>query len=37
NIRKANTEPLLRLNVEAVGDKALMEEKQNELLKIIRE
>lgn len=37
NIRKSNTEPLLRLNVEAVGDKALMEEKQNELLKIIRE
>lgn len=36
NIRKSNTEPLLRLNVEAIGDKALMEEKQAELLKIIR-
>ena len=36
NIRKSNTEPLLRLNVEAIGDRALMEEKKNELLKIIQ-
>lgn len=36
NIRKSNTEPLLRLNVEAVGDKGLMESKKEELLKIIR-
>lgn len=32
NMRKSNTEPLLRLNVEAVGDKALMEQKRDELL-----
>lgn len=32
NIRKSNTEPLLRLNVEAVGDKALMEQKRDEFL-----
>ncbi|OGY93129.1 MAG: hypothetical protein A3H70_05680 [Candidatus Komeilibacteria bacterium RIFCSPLOWO2_02_FULL_48_11] len=32
NMRKSNTEPLLRLNVEAVGDKALMEKKRDELL-----
>ncbi len=36
NIRKSNTEPLLRLNVEAVGERALMESRQAELLKIIR-
>jgi len=32
NMRKSNTESLLRLNVEAVGDKALMEQKRDELL-----
>lgn len=36
NIRKSNTEPLLRLNVESKGSKELMREKTNELLKIIR-
>jgi len=36
NIRKSNTEPLLRLNVETRGDRGLLEEKTNELLAIIR-
>ena len=35
NVRPSNTEPLLRLNVEAKTDE-LMEEKRDELLKIIR-
>ncbi len=35
NVRCSNTEPLLRLNVESRGDKALMEEKTAELLRII--
>lgn len=35
NIRKSNTEPLLRLNVETRGDKDLLEKKTNELLAII--
>lgn len=37
NIRKSNTEPLLRLNVESKGSKELMQKKTDELLKIIRE
>jgi len=36
NIRPSNTEPLLRLNLEA-KNKALMKSKKNELLKLIRE
>ncbi len=36
NIRKSNTEPLLRLNVESRGNQALLEEKTAELLQIIR-
>ncbi|KAB2889790.1 MAG: phosphomannomutase [Desulfobulbaceae bacterium] len=36
NIRKSNTEPLLRLNVEARGDKALLEGKLAELRQLIR-
>ena len=32
NIRKSNTEPLLRLNVESRGDMALMQAKTEELL-----
>lgn len=36
NIRKSNTEPLLRLNVESRGDIRLLEEKRDELLHIIR-
>jgi phosphomannomutase len=36
NIRKSNTEPLLRLNVESRGDIDLLREKTAELLKFIR-
>lgn len=36
NVRLSNTEPLIRLNVEAKGDHKLMEEKTKELLDIIR-
>jgi phosphomannomutase len=36
NIRKSNTEPLLRLNVETRGDTELLEAKTKELLEIIR-
>ena len=35
NVRKSNTEPLLRLNVESRGDHALMETKTEELLQLI--
>ena len=35
NVRKSNTEPLLRLNVESRGDRALMEQKTAELLALI--
>jgi len=37
NLRKSNTEPLLRLNLETRGDKVLMEQKTTELLALIRE
>ena len=37
NVRKSNTEPLLRLNVESRGDRELMEKKTAELLGIIAE
>ncbi|WP_136807939.1 phosphomannomutase [Desulfosediminicola flagellatus] len=37
NVRKSNTEPLLRLNVESRGDVALMEQKTAELLKLIQQ
>jgi phosphomannomutase len=36
NIRKSNTEPLLRLNVESRGNVALLQEKTEELLQLIR-
>ena len=36
NIRKSNTEPVLRLNVETRGDAALLEAKTAELLSLIR-
>jgi len=36
NIRKSNTEPLLRLNVESRGDVKLVREKTAEILKLIR-
>ena len=35
NIRKSNTEPLLRLNVETRKDAALLEEKTREILNLI--
>jgi len=35
NVRPSNTEPLLRLNLEATS-AALMEEKRNEVLALIR-
>lgn len=36
NLRMSNTEPILRLNVESKNDEALMKEKTDELLKLIR-
>lgn len=36
NVRESNTEPIIRLNVESKGDIKLMEEKTEELLKLIR-
>lgn len=36
NIRKSNTEPLLRLNVETRGDSELLEQKTQELLSFIQ-
>ncbi|MBW2470732.1 MAG: phosphomannomutase [Deltaproteobacteria bacterium] len=35
NVRKSNTEPVLRLNVESRGDRGLMETKTRELLQLI--
>jgi len=35
NVRKSNTEPVLRLNVESRGDRTLMEAKTGELLGLI--
>ena len=36
NLRGSQTEPFIRLNVDARGDKTLMETKRDELLAIIR-
>jgi len=36
NVRKSNTEPLLRLNVESRGNAQLLKEKTEELLRIIK-
>ena len=36
NLRGSNTEPLLRLNVESRGDAALMEQRRDEILGLIR-
>lgn len=35
NLRKSNTEPLIRLNLEARGDEELMRQKTDEILKLI--
>ena len=37
NLRKSNTEPVLRLNVETRGDRDLLKQKTAELLAFIRE
>jgi phosphomannomutase len=37
NLRKSNTEPVIRLNLETKGDQALMEQKTQELLELIRQ
>lgn len=37
NIRSSNTEPLLRLNIETRGDVALMEEKRDLLIELIKQ
>ncbi|GFE63988.1 phosphomannomutase [Litoreibacter roseus] len=37
NLRQSNTEPVLRLNVEAKGDRALLDQKVAEISKLIRE
>ena len=37
NVRASNTEPVLRLNVESRANEKLMQEKTQELLKLIRE
>ncbi len=36
NLRKSNTEPVLRLNVETRGDEALLRQKTDELLDLIK-
>ncbi len=36
NLRSSNTEPLLRLNVESRGDRALMEDRTQEILRLVR-
>ena len=37
NLRKSNTEPLVRLNVETKGDETLLKEKTNELMLLIKQ
>ncbi|TAJ02085.1 phosphomannomutase CpsG [Pectobacterium versatile] len=37
NLRSSNTEPVVRLNVESKGDHALMNEKTNAILKLLRQ
>ena len=37
NIRKSNTEPVIRLNVESRNDTKLMEQKRDELLSFIKQ
>jgi len=37
NLRMSNTEPLLRLNVETRGNRALLEDKTQELLRFLQE
>ena len=37
NLRKSNTEPLVRLNIETRGDHELLKEKTEELKKLIKD
>jgi len=37
NLRASNTEPLLRMNVETRGDQALMEQRRDEILDLIKD
>ena len=37
NLRKSNTEPLVRLNIETRGNKELMDKRADEILKILDE
>lgn len=37
NLRKSNTEPVIRLNVETRGDRVLMDDKTQDLLALIRQ
>ena len=37
NLRKSNTEPLVRLNVETKGDETLLKENTNELMLLIKQ
>ncbi|MBE2894397.1 phosphohexomutase domain-containing protein [Spirabiliibacterium falconis] len=37
NLRSSNTEPVVRLNLETRGDKALMEQKTKEILDLLRQ
>ena len=37
NLRKSNTEPLVRLNLETIGNKALLKEKVQELENVINQ
>ena len=36
NLRPSNTEPLIRFNMETRGDRALLEEKEKEVMDFIR-
>ena len=36
NLRKSNTEPLVRLNIETRGDRALLKEKTEEFKTLIK-
>jgi phosphomannomutase len=36
NVRSSNTEPIVRLNVESRGDRALVEEKARDIVRILR-
>lgn len=37
NLRPSNTEPLIRFNMETMGDRSLLEEKKDEIMKLVEE